>query len=217
MTTRQIEAALNAEAARLDRAETNLREVRGRAPTYEGPNADAIRETLAAEYEPVLSEAEKNAVTAASIAQGNIDIVLNQLTASRPALDAAEEARAANRREFVREDVEQESIGELIKNLQHVLMVENKVDLFLYARYLPKRLEAPASDSWSDTTSSDDVETLRRLLQEAKGRLRDTKLDPVAKRAADIRGRAFRIEADAGKRARADQTFAFQSAGEIKW
>jgi hypothetical protein len=218
MTTKQLEAALNAEAARLDRVEANLAETRRQYQvTLNGDAGEAVREAMAEEFEPTLAKAEADAAAAAGIAAANANLVIDQLSANRPALSDAETALANNRREFVKEDVEEATIPDLIDSLRHALMTEDRPGLYLYTRYLPKRLQTPASSDWGDTTSSDDVDTLRSLLREAQGKLRDTSLDPIQKRAAEIRSRAYKIEGDAGRRAQEARTFSFQSANEVKW
>ncbi len=218
MTVKQIEAAINAEIARLDRADAILAEARqGREQIEQFGHADNVRDALLDEYEATMTKAEQDAAKAADIADANARQVIDQLASSRTVLTPSETVTAAARRDFVTEDVNSGSLEDLIAALRDALMTEDRADLWLYQRYLPARIKASDS-SWADTASADDVDTLRRLLREAGDRLRNTSLDPLRKRAGDVLSRAGKVERNALKRERASRTYEFQTAGgEVAW
>lgn len=215
MSVRQIEAALNAEDARLDRADTNLKTVQARTPdTVDGPDSEAVRAVLAAEYEPVLVAAEDAAESAAGVALANLDQVLMQTEAGGLTLTAEEYAVANSRREDIRDDVEHLPYRDLIRQVRYALTVDDRAALALYARFGPRRL-SDTDGSWAGSGSEAEKEDLRRMLREIDGRLSDTSLKPLNDRAVALRSRAYKTQNAATRRKAAQQKYRFQSENEV--
>lgn len=217
MTSRQIESQLKADAARLDRAETRLTEARDTAKHIEnGPDSDAMKAQRLSEFEATLSKIEQDAVSAAGIAEVNIEQILIQTGTAVPTLSAAEYAVANNRREDIRDDVDHLQYSDLVGQVRYALTVDDRAALSLYARFVPRRL-SDTDGSWTGSGSESEKQELRRMLREIDGRLSDTSLKPLQDKAVALRSRATALDRDARKRELANATFGFQSEHEVAW
>lgn len=104
-------------------------------------------------------------------------------------LSAEEQARAAARREFVREDVESRRVPELARAIRGAIAANDRPMLVLYARYLPQRLEREPSRQ----DSAELLELSRALsecLTDRKAAERVEKLRRRKSSAQVLRGRA---------------------------
>jgi len=145
---------------------------------------DAGHAGALAEAEPVLRQAEREAVAVAEAAARNARQLLAQLTAAgQPTLAAAADApAAAARAPFVKEDCADLSLGELVARVRAAVAAEHRPLMWLYARYGAPRVTAAAHHD-----DPPGAEAARRelgaLLRAIRDRLGDRSADPVRERA----------------------------------
>lgn len=217
LTTKQIETMLRQEADRLTTAERALNEARNEIFNVErGPDHPAVKAERLKELEPLLTERERDAITAALIAEGNLQELLEQTGGDLPMLTDDDMAAANARREFVREDVNEQSLNNLIAMARRALTIEDRPALYLLTRYLPGRLTTSEA-TWSESGNDADVDTLRRLIREAVVYLRDGRLDPLQQKAQAMLSTANALDRNARTRERESATYRFQTGNEVKW
>ena len=226
MTRTQLEAFVKAEMARMDRVDATRRDARSTYDMFvtnhllaQGEAGATIRAELEKKHGPDLRKAEAAALRQATIAEANVEIVLNQTASTDPVLTAEEMRQAASRREFLAEDAQLLSYAGLTAAVRNALTGDDRAALYCYLRYVPARFDADrqADPSWSDAATSTGADTseLRKLLREARERLADRSYEPLRKSAQAVMSRALKVQRDIEKQTPRETAYEFQVPGEI--
>jgi hypothetical protein len=114
----------------------------------------------------------------AEIARLQGDIATISARSPIDGLSPAELQAANNRRQFVQEDITAGAIGDLAGRLRSLLAQGDKADLFLFARYLPGRLETEGKRPGGPVQQAHirDLWGLLRLANETLNPAQDEKL-----------------------------------------
>lgn len=210
MTRTQLEAFVKAEMARMDRVDATRRDARSTYDMFvtnhllaQGEAGATIRAELEKKHGPDLRKAEAAALRQATVAEANVEIVLNQTASTDPVLTDEEMRQAASRREFLAEDAQLLSYAGLTAAVRNALTGDDRAALYCYLRYVPARFDADrqADPSWSDAATSTGADTseLRKLLREARERLADRSYEPLRKSAQAVMSRALKVQRDIEK------------------
>jgi len=176
---------------------------------------------------PALEAAEAAATQAVEDALTLASDVTDLTANAAPALNPADEAIAASRAVFVREDVDTLSVRELTQRIRQAALQDDRVSLFLYLRYAPDRLKAQAKASgpydegdtpWDTVDTDGDARSeLRVVLNDVRDSFRNPDMKQLQDKAVALRGVAYKLHEDVRKRARQNETYVFQAKGEVTW
>lgn len=185
MTPQAMETLLRGDGDRVTAASRRLSQARQQfeiATDRSRFSTDTGHAGALAEAEPVLRQAEHDAVAVAESAEVNARQTLAQIQQpTPPALADADAPVAAARAQFVKEDCADLPIAELAARVRLAVMTDNRVDQWLYLRYgAPRTTEAGHHDDLPGAEAA--RRELQTLLRVIRDRLRDRSLDPVRER-----------------------------------
>jgi|GEM_PF-5564877 len=181
---------------------------------------------------PVVIEAEGAAAEAVEAALALSDDVLDATANPAPTLSPADQALAASRAVFVKEDAATLSIVDLIGRIRQAALEGDRVSLFLFARYAKARLAPGAAAGQADRSDLPDGEVpfppsspvdgdarvdLARLLTEIETSFRDPAMTALRDQALALKTEAFKIDQAVNARQDKARVYAFQSSNEVAW
>jgi hypothetical protein len=143
-----------------------------------------------------------------------------------PSLSPADEATAASRAVFVKEDVASLSLEDLTARVRQAALNGDRVSLFLYARYGKTRLKSQAESAGNHDagdvafprSENGDARTeLANVLADVEASFRSRELNALNARAVHLRSDAFELDNTVRARARQSEKYAFQTAHEVSW
>jgi hypothetical protein len=212
--------------AQLDEAATSLQAAQRDYETLTDRyrySTDAGHAASFAEHIPSLEQAEQDAGRAAGVVYRNAQAVRERLNHELPVLSPEEEASAAAKATFAREDAERLPLPELAARVEHAVLRGDRAAMFTYARYGRMRLArggggdgAGEGATWP-TDTGPDRERLARVIREAESRLRPGDLAGVETRALGVVSKASNLQGVAGKRTREHAAAAMVPQGAVRW
>lgn len=173
------------------------------------------------------SDAEKAAEEAVALATDVVAVTENPV----PSLSPADEAVAASRAVFVKEDVATMTLDALVGRIRQAGVENDPATLYLYWRYGRNRLNRGDGDTLADDATPRDPGTvpfpkvqdgapraeLTRLIAEIAERFRSPEMKALYDRAVKLRLDAMNLRNVATKRQRSQQTYSFQTPNEVAW
>lgn len=214
----------------LQTASKSLTDARTELDKTQNPTVFFTPEERAARQEqalPALEQAESDAAKAVEDALTLAGDVVSLTVNAEPALSPSEEAQAAARLTFVRDDVQRLSVKELTVAIRTAALRDDKVSLYLYLREAPSRLKAQASTPgphddgdapWDAIDNDGDARAeLQRVLNDVRESFKSPELKRLHDKAVGLRATAFDLDNAVRSRARQNESYAWQSANEVSW
>ena len=150
---------------------------------------DAMHRASFEEHMPPLAQAEANVrAVADEVFELAKDIDDATATDREPILSDEDAARANLRREFVKEDCAEGSVGDLVRKVKSAISTDDPATLWLYLRYGMPRVNEPRE---GDRRHLSDVSTLRELLISVRDRLADGRVKKTNFAAGELRKKAL--------------------------
>jgi len=179
-------------------------------------STDVGFEAFLKDQQPILEQAERDALGVAETVQRNAQMVRSSLAiADRPRLSDDEQARANILRPEIDIDAAELDVPDLRDAVRAALFGADRAALACWLRAGRRRL-AQNDDRGLDRLGAGNARIeLTRMLCQIQASLRDATLDPLRQRAFDVLTKAQDLETEAGRRQRATQAYTFLPQGGI--
>ena len=221
LTLAEIVAQLTADESTLGRLAASLTTAQRSYETATDRRYYSTEEAHAAsfaEHLPAVQAVEAEVARGAGGIRARAREAIALTERQQPTLTDAEQAAAAMRREFVREDAETLPLDQLLERIQGVMLLDDRPGMYLYGRYARMRLGRGEGDGAPlDNRQGNAKGAIAAAVAEIDKRLRGGEVRAVYERALALLGKAGDLEAKAEKREREKRVYRFQSPLDVRW
>jgi hypothetical protein len=216
-TLDEMQSSLAGDIARVEQAGTELysaQSMYNRLTLRQNFSTNEAHQASFKEYEPGLAAVEDKALAVITAATRNAYEVKDATLKGQTTLTESEEAAAAVKREFIKEDATSLPYPAMLERIQSAVMNNDRPAMWLYLRYGRMRLANSGADDPLITDMGAKT-AIYTALAEIESKLVDSRVKAVHDKAQALLGKAGELDRKARKRRMATERYSFQGAHDV--